>query len=73
MMSSEVRLMLFSLKKDRHTLVCVPGHPPSDEGALKQLLDEAQQYLQRSGFEMAKMPAAEVRNTLGAFFRNTGG
>jgi hypothetical protein len=53
--------------------VCIPGKRPRDEAALRQLLGEAQEYLKRSGFEMAEMRTTEVSNTLGAYFRKTGG
>jgi hypothetical protein len=71
---SQKRLyLLYNLKKNKHILVCVPGTPPRDEAALKKLLAEVQNFLKRSGFEMAKMPAAEMSGTLGAYFRKTGG
>lgn len=60
--------LLFSLKKSRHLLVCIPGQPPDDEAALLKLLDEAQKYLKQSGFELEEIAAAEVPDTLGGYF-----
>jgi hypothetical protein len=60
--------LLFSLKKSRHLLVCIPGQPPDDETTLLKLLDEAQKYLKKSGFELEKIAAADVPDTLGGYF-----
>ena len=60
--------LLFSLKKSRHLLVCIPGQPPDDETTLLKFLDEARKYLKKSGFELEKIAAADVSDTLGGYF-----
>jgi hypothetical protein len=60
--------LLFNLKQSRHLLVCIPGQPPADEAALLKLIDEAKRYLKKSGFEIEKIAAADVPDTLGGYF-----
>lgn len=60
--------LLFNLKKDNHILVCVPGKAPRDEAALKNLVNEAQNYLKLSGFELEKIAPAEVATYLKGYY-----
>ncbi len=60
--------MLFRLKKNQHTLVCVPADPPADDAAMQAAIKAGQQYLRLSGFELEEMATASVVEMLGPFF-----
>ena len=60
--------MLFRLKQNKHSLVCVPARTPKNESELKAAVDEGLKFLQSSGFDMEKMPEEYVEGTLGGFF-----
>ncbi len=59
---------LFSLKKDKHILVCVPSQLPGDDAALRKAIDEVLKYLRKSGFELEPIAAKNVAATLGSHF-----
>lgn len=60
--------ILFRLKKDKHTLICVPASPPTDEAALKKMVQEGLKYLQMSGFEIVEMATENFASSLGSYF-----
>ncbi|NJC86914.1 MAG: hypothetical protein FIB02_00020 [Desulfuromonas sp.] len=60
--------MVFNLKSSKHVLVCVPSKPPTDEAALNKLVGEGQKYLQMSGFELEKIPPADMGHVLEGYF-----
>lgn len=60
--------MLYRLKLDKHTLVCVPAKTPEDETSLKKTINEALNFLKMSGFEMDEMAAENVDSTLSPYF-----
>jgi hypothetical protein len=60
--------MLYRLKQDKHTLVCVPSETPGDEGSLRKAIQEGLEFLRRSGFEMEEMAAENIDSTLGGYF-----
>jgi len=60
--------MVFNLKTNKHMLVCVPSKLPGDEAALNKLIGEGQKYLQMSGFELEKIPSADMDRVLGGYF-----
>ncbi len=60
--------LLFELKQDKHVLVCLPGTPPRNEAALKELVGAAKNYLKLSGFEIEKIPSANLASTLAKYF-----
>lgn len=60
--------MVFNLKTNKHVLVCVPSKLPTDDAALNKLVGEGQKYLQMSGFELEKIPSADMDRVLGGYF-----
>lgn len=60
--------LLFNLRESRHTLVCVPGKPPTDEDALAKAVEEGLKYLKMSGFELNRIKPADVAHILGSYF-----
>jgi len=60
--------MLYRLKQDKHTLVCVPSKAPGDEGSLQNAIQEGLKFLRLSGFEMEEMAAENIDSTLGGYF-----
>jgi len=60
--------MLFRLRQNKHTLVCVPVKAPEDEAALQKTIAEGLNFLKLSGFEMAEMAVENVDSTLGSYF-----
>ena len=60
--------MVYRLKQSKHTLVCVPATLPANETELKKAIDEGLTFLQRSGFQMEKMPAEYISSSLGSYF-----
>jgi hypothetical protein len=60
--------MVYRLKQSKHTLVCVPATPPANETELKKAIDAGLTFLQRSGFQMEKMPEEYVSSSLGSYF-----
>jgi len=61
--------MLFNLKGIKHILVCVPSTPPKDEASLNKLAGEGQKYLLMSGFDLEKLPAADIPKRLGHYLQ----
>jgi len=59
---------LFSLKKSKHTLVCVPSQLPGDDAALRKAIAEGQKYLKKSGFELEPIAPDQVASILGGYF-----
>lgn len=60
--------VVFRLRKSKHTLVCVPAKSPKTKAELDQVVQEALQFLRKSGFEMAEMPRDYIDSTLGSYF-----
>lgn len=60
--------MLYRLKKDKHTLVCVPAKTLKDEASLKKAIKEGLKFLKMSGFEMEEMASENIDSTLGGYF-----
>ena len=60
--------MLYRLKQDKHTLVCVPAKMTEDESSLKKAIQEGLKYLGLSGFEMQEMSVEHIDSTLGSYF-----
>jgi hypothetical protein len=60
--------MLYRLKKDKHTLVCVPVKKPKDEASLQKAIKKGLDFLRKSGFEMDEMSSEHVEKTLGGYF-----
>jgi hypothetical protein len=63
--------MLYRLKKDKHTLVCVPAETIKDEASLKKAIKEGLKFLKMSGFEMEEMAAENIDSTLSGYFQGT--
>lgn len=61
--------MLFNLKGIKHILVCVPSTPPKDEASLSKLAGEGEKYLLMSGFDLEKLPSADIPKRLGHYLR----
>ncbi len=59
---------LFSLKKSKHALVCVPSQLPGDDAALRKVIAEGQKYLKKSGFELEPIAPDQVASVLGGYF-----
>ena len=62
--------MLFNLKEIKHILVCVPSTPPKDEASLSKLASEGQKYLLMSGFDLEKLPTADIPKRLGHYLQS---
>ncbi|MDH3999301.1 MAG: hypothetical protein OET90_10740, partial [Desulfuromonadales bacterium] len=60
--------LLYRLKQDKHTLVCVPAQPPKDEKALKNKVEEVMSFLRMSGFEMEELSKEHIDGALGSYF-----
>ncbi|GEM_PF-1513752 len=61
--------MLYRLKQDKHTLVCVPAKILKDEASLKKAIKEGLNYLRMSGFKMEEMAVENIDSTLGGYFQ----
>ncbi len=61
--------MLYRLKKDKHTLVCVPTKTIKDEASLKKAIKEGLKFLKMSGFEMEEMASENIDSTLSGYFQ----
>lgn len=61
--------MLYRLKKDKHTLVCVPAKTLKDEASLKRAIKEGLKFLKLSGFEMEEMAIENIESTLSGYFQ----
>jgi hypothetical protein len=59
--------LLYRLKQNKHTLICVPAKRPKDEGSLQKAIKEGLDFLRKSGFEMDEMAAEHIESTLGAY------
>lgn len=60
--------MLYRLKQDKHTLVCVPAKTPVDEASMQKAIQEGLKFLKLSGFEMEEMAVENIDSTLGSYF-----
>jgi len=60
--------MLYRLKLNKHTLVCVPAKAPQDEASLKKCIQDGLSFLKRSGFEMDEMIDENIDSTLRSYF-----
>lgn len=60
--------LLYRLKKDKHTLVCVPTQKPKDEASLQKAVKQGLDFLRKSGFEMDEMSKDHIESTLGNYF-----
>ena len=58
--------LLYRLKKNKHTLICIPAKRPKDEGSLQKAIKEGLDFLRKSGFEMDEMTAEHIESSLGA-------
>lgn len=63
--------MLYRLKQDKHTLVCVPTKIPKNDNALENVIQEGLRFLKLSGFEMELMSAENIDGTLTTYFLET--
>lgn len=60
--------MLFRLKKNNHTLVCVPAKEPTSDAALKKAVQAGKKFLQLSGFELELLAPENVAGMLTPYF-----
>ena len=60
--------MLYRLKMNKHTLVCVPAKTPKDEASLEKSIKEGLNFLKMSGFEMDEMTEENIDSTLKTYF-----
>ena len=60
--------MLYRLKLNKHTLVCVPSKTPKDEASLKKTIKEGLNFLKMSGFDMEEMSIENIDTTLKSYF-----
>lgn len=60
--------LLYRLKTNKHTLVCVPAKKPKDEKSLKRAIKEAMAFLKTCGFEMEEMAAEHVDGALKSYY-----
>jgi hypothetical protein len=59
--------LLYRLKQDKHTLICVPAKSPKNEASLQKAIKEGLDFLRKSGFEMDEMSAEHIESSLGAY------
>jgi chromosome segregation ATPase len=64
--------MLYRLKQNNHTLVCVPAKGPKDEASLQKAIKKGLDFLRKSGFEMDEMSSEHIESTLGRYFLEGG-
>ena len=60
--------ILYRLKMNKHTLVCVPAKTPKDEKSLKKAISEALKFLKMSGFEMDEMAPEHIESALKSYY-----
>ncbi|TNF47400.1 MAG: hypothetical protein EP304_07835 [Deltaproteobacteria bacterium] len=63
--------LLYRLKQNKHTLVCVPAKRPKDEDSLQKAIKKGLDFLRKSGFEMDEMSAEHIESTLGAYCQDS--
>jgi len=59
--------LLYRLKQNKHTLICIPAKSPKDEASLQKAIKEGLDFLCKSGFEMDEMSAEHIESTLGTY------
>ena len=59
--------LLYRLKQNKHTLICIPAKSPKDEASLQKAIKEGLDFLRKSGFEMDEMSAEHIESTLGTY------
>jgi hypothetical protein len=59
--------LLYRLKQNKHTLICIPAKRPKGEATLQKAIKEGLDFLRKSGFEMDEMSAEHIGSTLGAY------
>ena len=64
--------LLYRLKQNKHTLVCVPAKTPKDEASLQKAIKEGLDFLRKSGFEMDEMSVENIESTLGGYCLDPG-
>lgn len=60
--------MLYRLKLNKHTLVCVPSKTPMDEASLNKTIKEGLNFLKLSGFDMEELSIENLDSTLKGYF-----
>jgi len=60
--------LMYRLKLNKHTLVCVPAAPPKDEKSLQKAIDEGLKFLRLSGFEMEELDREHIDGALQSYF-----
>jgi chromosome segregation ATPase len=60
--------ILYRLKTNKHTLVCVPAKKPKDEKSLEKAIKEAIAFLKTCGFEMEEMAPEHIDGALKSYF-----
>ncbi len=59
--------LLYRLKQNKHTLICIPAKSPKDEASLQKAIKEGLDFLRKSGFEMDEMSTEHIVSTLGTY------
>ena len=60
--------MLYRLKLNKHTLVCVPSKTPKDEASLNKTIKAGLNFLKMSGFDMEELSIENLDSTLKSYF-----
>ena len=64
--------LLYRLKQNKHTLICIPAKRPKDEDSLQKAIKKGLDFLRKSGFEMDEMTAEHIESTLGSYCQDSG-
>ena len=63
--------LLYRLKQNKHTLICIPAKRPRDEATLQKAIKKGLDFLRKSGFEMDEMSAEHIESTLVAYCQDS--
>jgi hypothetical protein len=64
--------LLYRLKQNKHTLVCIPAKRPKDNAGLQKAVKEGLDFLRKSGFEMDEMSKEHIESTLEVYCADAG-
>lgn len=63
--------LLYRLKQNKHTLICIPANRPKNEDSLQKAIKKGLDFLRKSGFEMDEMTAEHIKSTLGTYCQDS--
>ncbi|HKJ29095.1 MAG TPA: hypothetical protein VKA22_02700, partial [Desulfuromonadales bacterium] len=63
--------LLYRLKQNKHTLICIPANRPKNEDSLQKAIKKGLDFLRKSGFEMDEMTVEHIKGTLGTYCQDS--